>query len=130
MRFIDMGRRHSLRLGWCIQAVACERSNDRKGLSGSRKTWQERREAPLFATVIEVCSHYRWYVYDKVANSVDALLAGKAVRAQLRKYSNGRMVVSSQYIETAQQPLPVDDGSAVDLGWIDDLFEAAQEDIK
>ncbi|KAL0028598.1 hypothetical protein WJX79_004385 [Trebouxia sp. C0005] len=39
--------------------------NDRKGLSGSRKTRQERHEAPLFATVIELCSHDRWYVYDK-----------------------------------------------------------------
>ena len=69
-------------------------------------------------------------MYDKVANSVDALLAGKAVTAQLRKYSHGRMVVSSQYIETAQQPLPVGDGSTVDLDWIDDLFKAAQQDIK
>ncbi len=84
----------------------------------------------MFTTVIEVCSHDRWYVYDKVANSVDALLAGKAVTAQLRKYSNGRMVVSSQYVETAQQPVPVGDGSAVDLDWIDDLFKAAQQDIK
>ncbi|DBB17921.1 TPA: PFAM ATPase associated with various cellular activities (AAA) [Trebouxia sp. C0006] len=105
-------------------------SNDRKGPSGTRKTRQERREAPLFATVIEVCSHDRWYVYDKVANSVDALLAGKAVTAQLRKYSNGRMVVSSQYVETAQQPVPAGDGTAVDLDWIDDLFEAAQQDMK
>jgi len=40
------------------------------------------------------------------------------------------MVVSSQYIETAQQPLPVGDGSTVDLDWIDDLFKAAQQDIK
>ncbi len=84
----------------------------------------------MFATVIEVCSHDRWYVYDKVANSVDALLAGKAVTAQLRKYNNGRMVVSSQYVEAAQQPVPGGDGSAVDLDWIDDLFEAAQEDMK
>lgn len=105
-------------------------SNDRKGLSGSRKTRQERREAPLFATVIEVCSHDRWYVYDKVANSVDALLAGKVVTAQLRKYCNGRMVVSSQYVKTAQQPLPVGDGSTVDLDWMDDLFEVAQQDMK
>ena len=73
-----------------------------------------------------MCSHDRWYVYDKVANSVDALLAGKVVTAQLRKYSNGRMVVSSQYVKTAQQPLPVGDGSAVDLDWMDDLFEVAQ----
>lgn len=66
-------------------------------------------------------------MYDKVANSVDALLAGKAVTAQLRKYSNGSMVVSSQYVETAQQPVPAGDGTAVDLDWIDDLFEAAQD---
>ena len=74
-----------------------------------------------------MCSHDKWYVYDKVANSVDALLAGKAVTAQLRKYSNGSMVVSSQYVETAQQPVPAGDGTAVDLDWIDDLFEAAQD---
>ncbi|DBA71324.1 TPA: PFAM ATPase associated with various cellular activities (AAA) [Trebouxia sp. C0005] len=103
--------------------------NDRKGLSGSRKTRQERHEAPLFATVIELCSHDRWYVYDKVANRVDRLLAGKAVTAQLRKYSNGRMVVSSQYVETAQQPLPSGDGRAANLNWIDDLYEAAQQDM-
>lgn len=68
-------------------------------------------------------------MYDKVANRVDRLLAGKAVTAQLRKYSNGRMVVSSQYVETAQQPLPSGDGRAANLNWIDDLYEAAQQDM-
>lgn len=104
---------------------SCGSSADRKGRNSNRKTRQERREMPLFGTVVEVCSHDKWYVHTDVARNVDALLAGKGVSVQRREYTNGRMIASSQYIETDHQQGSTIGGDTGSLNWIDDLFQAA-----
>ena len=44
----------------------------------------------MFHNIVEMHSREKWLVHTDVANSVDALLAGKSARAQLREYLNGK----------------------------------------
>ena len=44
-----------------------------------RKTRTERKGAPAFSTLVEMLSQDRWRVHHNVAQSVDALLAGRWV---------------------------------------------------
>ena len=83
-------------------------------IKNGRKTKQERKEAPMFQTVVELHSHDFWHVYTNVSESVDALLAGQPAPAQSRKKVDGRFIISMQG-PTARQPC--------DNSWGDDLFD-------
>lgn len=90
---------------------------------GGRKTKQERREAPMFQTVVEMHSHKEWHVYTDVARHVDALLAGKSAPVQLRRHLHGKMLLSIHEVSCEAPRLKRNRGNDT---WIDDLLHATQ----
>ena len=92
---------------------------------GGRKTKQERKEVPMFQTVVEMHSHEEWHVYTNVAESVDALLAGKATPVQLRRHINGKMVITTQELASHGSDKKQTRRKA-HSSWIDDLFHCSR----
>ena len=90
-----------------------------------RKTRQERRKAPVFTTIIEVCNHDSWMVYTEVATSVDALLVGDVVTAQHRRYHHGRMIVTLQHNDDQQPVVGGTPATRLQIDWINKLLQTA-----
>ena len=96
-------------------------------LQNTRKTKPERKEPPMFHTIVEMHSRDQWVVYSNVADSVNALLAGKTARAQLRRQLNGKIVIKMH------DPSGQGDVKTASLdadSWIQDLYDIKQAQDK
>lgn len=79
----------------------------------------------MFQTVIEMHRHNHWHVYSRVAESVDALLAGKAASGQLRKQLHGKMIVTVQSA-CNQSAITSRQGDKNSGRWVDNLFHTSK----
>lgn len=92
-----------------------------------QKSVLERQGPPVFTSACEMISRTEWRVHRSLAATVDALLAGKSPRVEVRKMNeNGQVVVGN----LAEYPSPSRPGSSTsgssssyDLDWTDNYEE-------
>ncbi len=80
---------------------------------GTQKTVLERRSAPTFDTLIELHSRDAFVIHNNVAASVDAILSGRAMRAESRmRLADGRVLretlAENRVSLDPKPPLPAD----------------------
>ncbi len=82
-----------------IQAVTLSDEEARK--RGTQKTVLERKAPPTFDTVIEIRDLNVLAIHHNVAETVDALLAGRKVQSEVRERrpEGGYVVVQKEYVE-------------------------------
>lgn len=79
--------------GTSVQQASLEGMGCR--LYDGRKMRQERCEAPAFSMVVEVVDHDQYVLHTDVAASVDAILAGKPQKSELRSSTSKVAVLPS-----------------------------------
>jgi hypothetical protein len=77
----------------------------------TQKTVLERRNSPTFESLVEINSFYEYAIHRDVALTVDKLLRGEDVRAELRRVDQTGVIESAQelVLDSVLDPIPVEE---------------------